>query len=188
MLSNMESMPEHPTAAAAHAALTDAEASRAGVARGLSLPSWFLVSLGAAIAVQIGTAAVGLGGGAPWLVVLGLGVFAAVAGAQLARFRRRNGVWLGGLASRVVLGTGMAASASYALALGAAIWAAYAEQWGLTAVCAVAGGAAYAWSGARWLSAYRAEPAVHSRGESAAWLALLGAAGLLGLALLVLNG
>ena len=187
MLSNMESAPDRPTAAAASAALTDAEASRAAVARGLFLPSWFLPSLGAAIAVQIGTAAVGLADAEPWLVALGLGVFAAAAGVQLARFRRLNGVWLGGLASRVVLGTGMAASASYALALGAAIWAAYAAQWGLTAACAVAGGAAYAVSGARWLSAYRAEPAVHSRGESAVWLALLGMAGLLGLALLVLN-
>jgi hypothetical protein len=183
----MENMPGRPTAAAASAALTDAEASRDTVAGGLVLPSWFLASLGAAIAVQIGTTAVGLGDAEPWLVVLGLGVFAVAAAVQLARFRRLNGIWLGGLASRVVLGTGMAASAAYALALGAAIWAAYAAQWGLTAACAVAGGTAYAASGARWLAAYRAEPAAHSRGESAITLALLAVAGLAGLALLVLN-
>ena len=55
------------------------------------------------------------------------------------------------------------------------------------ALCAIAGGAAYAISGRRWLSAYRAEPAVHWRGESAMWLALIGLAALAGLALLVVN-
>jgi hypothetical protein len=35
---------------------------------------------------------------------------------------------------------------------------------------------------------YRAQPAVHGRGESAVWLALLGVAAIAGLALLVING
>jgi hypothetical protein len=106
---------------------------------------------------------------------------------QLARFRRLNGVWLGGFASRVVLGTGPAASLSYVIALGAAIWAAYDARWWLVALWAIAGGAAYALSGRRWMDAYRARPAVHWRGESAAWLALLGVAAFAGLALLLLN-
>ncbi len=69
----------------------------------------------------------------------GLAVFAAVAGVQLARFRRLNGVWLGGFASRVVLGTATAASVSYAVALAAAIWAAYGDRWGLVALWSAVG-------------------------------------------------
>jgi hypothetical protein len=188
MLATMESTPERPTAAEASAALTDAEASRATLVRALVMPSWLFASIGVAIAVQIATAAVGLGDDEPWVLVAGLAVFLAIAGAQLARFRRLNGVWLGGLASRVVLGTGAAASSSYAIALGAAIWAAYEAQWWLMGLCAIAGGAAYAVSGRRWLTAYRAQPARRWRGESAAWLALLGVGAIAGLALLVLNG
>ena len=111
------------------------------------------------------------------VLAAGLAVFVAVAGVQLARFRRLNGVWLGGFASRVVLGTGTAASAAYAIALGASLWAAYDARWWLVALCSVGGGAAYAFSGRRWMRAYRARPAVHGRGESAAWLAVLTVAG-----------
>ena len=84
-------------------------------------------------------------------MVAGLAVFAAVAGVQLARFRRVNGVWLGGFASRVVLGTGTAASVSYAAALAAAIWAAFGDHWWLVALWSAVGGAAYALSGRRWM-------------------------------------
>ena len=140
-----------------------------------------------AIAVQIATTAVGLGGDAPWLVAGGLAVFAAVAGVQLARFRRVNGVWLGGFASRVVLGTATAASVSYAVALAAAIWSAYADRWWLVALWSAVGGVAYALSGSRWMRRYRGDPAAHARGESLAWLALATAAAISGLAMLVLN-
>ena len=186
-LSNVERTPERPTAAEASAALTDAEASRATLAHGITTPSWFFTSLTAAIAAQIATTAAGLGVDAPWALAGGLAAFAAVAAAQLVRFRRLNGVWLGGFASRVVLGTGTAASASYVLALGLAIWAAYDAQWWLVALCSIAGGAAYALSGRRWMRTYRAEPAVHGRGESAAWLALVAVAAVAGLALLAIN-
>ena len=169
----------------AAAALADAEASRTGLARGIATPSWFFTSLAAAIAVQIATAATGLGKDRPWLLVAGLAVFALVAGVQLARFRRRNGVWLGGFASRVVLGTGTGASLAYVVALGAAIWAAYGEHPWLVALWSLAGGTGYALSGRRWLRRYRAAPATHSRGESLALLALLTVAALGGLALLV---
>ena len=184
----MESRPERPTAAQASAALTDAEASRAALAHGIITPSWFFTSMGVAIAVQIATTAVGLGDDAVWVLVAGLALFVAVAGVQLARFRRLNGVWLGGFASRVVLGTGIPASASYAIALGAAIWAAYDTRWGLVALCSVGGGVAYALTGRSWMRAYRAQPAVHGRGESAAWLALVGVAAVAGFALLLVNG
>ena len=183
----MESTPERPTAADASAALADAEASRAGLARGIATPSWLFTSMSVAIAAQIATTAVAFGEGAPWLVVAGLVVFAVVAAVQLARFRRRNGVWLGGFASRVVLGTGTAASLSYAVALGAAIWAAYGSRWPLVALCSVAGGAAYALAGRRWMHAYRAAPDIHGPGESVAWLVLLVIVAVAGLVLLLLD-
>jgi hypothetical protein len=180
-------MESKPTAAEASAALSDAEASRAALARGIAMPSWLFSSIGAAIAAQIATTAVGFGAGAPWLVIVGLLPFVAVAGVQLVRFRRLNGVWLGGFASRVVLGTGTIASVSCTAALGAAIWAAYGSRWWLVALCSLAGGGAYVYSGRRWLRTYRAEPAVHGRGESAAWLAALSVAAVAGLALLLIN-
>ncbi len=89
--------------------------------------------MGAAIATQIATTAVGLGDGAPFVLAAGLAVFAAVAGVQLPRFRRPNGVWLGGFASRVVLRNRDRRAATFALALGAAIWAANDARWWLVA-------------------------------------------------------
>jgi hypothetical protein len=186
----MESSRRPPTRDEAARALRGAEASRARLAEDVVLPSWFATSLGAAIAVQIGTAAVGLGDGsaaARWALVAGLAVFVVVGGVQLARFRAGNGVWLGGLAGRVVLGTGTLASSSYAVALGAALWAAFERQWALVAVASLAGGAAYALGGARWLATYRTAPEEHGRGASAAWLAIVSLAGIAGLVLLVLN-
>jgi hypothetical protein len=176
---------ESQTRDAAVAALADAEASRTGLARGIVTPSWFFTSLAAAIAVQIATTAAGVAEGRPWVLVAGLVVFALVAGVQLARFRRRNGVWLGGFASRVVLGTGTRASLASVVALGAAIWAAYGEHPWLVALWSLAGGAVYALAGREWLRRYRAAPEAHSRGESLALLALLTVAALGGLALLV---
>lgn len=183
----MESTPEHPSAADAAAALADAAALRARVAQGVATPPWFAATLGVAVAIHIATTAVGATGDRPWLLAAGLALFAAVAAVQLARFRRRNGLWLGGFASRVVLGTGASASASYVVALGAAIWAAHAGQGWLVGLCSIAGGAAYALSGHRWLRAYRAQPSLHARGESPAWLALATAAALAGVVLLLLG-
>lgn len=180
-------MESKPTRAEATAALREAEASRAAIADGVGTPSWFFTSIAVAISVQIATTAVGLGDGPAWLLVAGLAFFAAVAGAQLVRFRRRNGVWLGGFASRVVLGTGTAASSSYIIALGAAAWAGLEEEWLLVLLCALGGGVAYALSGLRWLRGYRAQPVARARGESAAWLALGGAVALAGLALLLIS-
>lgn len=180
-------MESSPTRAEAAAALGDAEASRSAIAEGVTTPSWFFTSIIVAISVQIATTAVGLGAGPVWVLVAGLAFFAAVAGVQLARFRRGNGVWLGGFASRVVLGTATAASSSYVIALAAAAWSAFEAQWWLVGLFALGGGVAYALSGLRWLRAYQTQPATRARGESAAWLALGGAAALAGLALLVIS-
>ncbi len=183
----MESERPRPTAAEASAALRDAETSKATLAGHVATPSWLFASIGLAIAAQIATTASGLGEEAPWLMVAGLAVFAAVAGVQLARFRRANGVWLGGFASRVVLGTATAASVSYGIALAAAIWAAYADRWWLVGLWSAVGGATYALSGRRWMDRYRGDPARHARGESLAWLVLMTVAAVGGLAVLVLG-
>src|SRR5262249_22057853 len=82
---------------------------------------WFFTSLAAGIAVQVATAAIGIREQALWVVALGIAVLAGVVGVQSWRFRQINGVWLGGFASRVVLGTGTLASVSYAAAFGAAV-------------------------------------------------------------------
>ena len=138
----MENMSGSPTPQEAAAALADAEESRTTLARRLVVPSCFYISIGTAIAVQIATTALGLADvddqalwqRTVWLVAAGWVVFAAVAAIQLIRFRRLNGVWLGGFASRVVGGTAVAASVSYVLTLGTAIWAAFEAAWWLVAV------------------------------------------------------
>lgn len=175
-------------AGAAAAALSEAEAGRERLTGRVAVPAWFLPVLGAAVAAQIAGAAFGVGDDRPWLLCAGLAVFAGVAWLLLALFRRRSGVWLGGLASRVVLGTGTFASTAYVLALGAAIWAAVDGPAWLALACAVAGGAGYAVGGRRWLARYRAEPQRHARGEPALLLAAAGAAALAGLVLLLAGG
>lgn len=152
----------------AHAAITDAESARTRLASGLRLPSFFHSSIGAAIAVQIVTGAIGIADQTTLgLVVLaaGLLVFALAAAVQLARFRRLNGAWVGGLASQVILGTAGLASITYVVAFGLATWAAFEGARWLTLIAAVAGGAAYAWAGHRWWRGYQGAPAEYSRGE-----------------------
>ncbi|UZN03232.1 hypothetical protein [Cellulomonas sp. S1-8] len=191
----MENIGDSPTPAEAAAALADAEEARTSLAHRLVVPSFFSLSIGTAIAVQIATTALGVADAghsgvwhpAGWLMASGLVALAAVATVQLVRFRRLNGMWLGGFASRVVGGTAAAASISYVLTFGAAIWAAFAGEWGLMALCSLAGGIAYAMSGRRWVRMYRGEPASHARGESAAWLAVMVALALTGLVLLIVG-
>jgi hypothetical protein len=180
-------MESKPTAAELSAALTDAEASRAALAGRIVTPSWLFTSLGAAVAIQIATMAVGWGTGAVWVVISGLVPFVAVAAVQLARFRRLNGVWLGGFASRVVLGCGVPASVSYVAGLVGALWAAFDDRWWLVALWSLAGGAGYAFSGRRWMQDYRGDPERHGRGESVAWLVAIALAAVTCLALLLIN-
>ncbi|MCW2542087.1 MAG: hypothetical protein JWN95_3812 [Frankiales bacterium] len=185
MLSNMESSERPIAPSEAQAAIADAESGRTRLASSLRLPSYFHSSIGAAIAVQIGTGAAGVANQEIWgMVVLagGLLVFVLVAAVQLARFRRLNGAWVGGLASQVLLGTAGLASITYAAAFGLATWAALAGAGWLTPIAAVAGGGAYAWAGRRWWHSYQGAPAEHSRGEHAV---VLVAAGVLALAFLV---
>jgi len=183
----MESSSTPPTRAQASAALAEAEATRAKVAGDVVLPSGFTASIGAAISVQIGTAAIAVGEGALWVLAAGLAVFAVVGGAQLLRFSRSNGVWLGGLVNQVVLGAGFAASWSHAAGLVVALWAALTGQWWLVVVASLAGGTGYALAGRRWMRTYRAAPQEHTRGPSTAWLVVSLLAALSGLILMTLQ-
>jgi hypothetical protein len=170
----MENMIEPLTPDEAAEALADAEASGRLLVDRATLPSLFATSIGGAIAVQIALTATGLdsqGWAAGLLLGAGVLIFATVSAVQLARFRRLNGVWLGGLASRVVFGTGTLTSVGYALGLAAATWAAFAGLWWLVPLCALAGGAVYAVNGRVWWRTYRGDPATHGAGESAVVLA-----------------
>lgn len=188
MLANMETSGSRPTPEEAAAALLDAGAARDHLANRVTLPSWFHTSIGLAVVVQTATLAVGVAAQSSagiGLAVAGLVPFALVAAVQLVRFRRLNGVWVGGLASRVVFGSDAAASTVYLLAMGAAIWAAFEARWWLVGLCAIAGGLGYALRGVRWMRSYRDDPAAHSRGESVLLLAALAVPALAGAVLLL---
>ncbi|HSV41284.1 MAG TPA: hypothetical protein VLI04_21155 [Nocardioidaceae bacterium] len=187
----METPASRPTPDEAAAALLDAAAARDQLSHRLALPSWFHTSIAMAIVVQTATTAVGVAdqsAAGMGLVVAGLVPFVLVAAVQLVRFRRLNGAWVGGLASRVVFGTDAAASTAHLLAVGAAIWAAFEEAWWLVGLCAIAGGVAYSLCGVRWMRSYRGDPASQSRGESALLLTALGVSLFAGIALLVVVG
>jgi hypothetical protein len=186
----MESEHPYPGPDQAASALADADRYRAGLASAVALPSGHNVWIGAAVALQVGTAAVGIAigsAGALSLLAAGVLLFGLVAGVQLYRFRRLNGIWLHGFASRAVLGTAPAASVAYAAALAAAVAAAFQDLWWLVGLCALAGGLAYALGGRQWMRAYRADPAANARGESVVLLCLIAILAVVGLGLLVVS-
>ena len=169
--------------------LAEAEAMRSLLAGSLRLPSWFHELIGAAIAVQIGTTTYTLArpGASVLVLIAGLLVFAAVAGVQLARFRTLNGVWVGGLASRAVLGTSTFSAVVYAGALAAAVWAGLVGRGWLAALAAAAGGIGYAICERRWWNEYLRDPEEHARAEPPRYLAGLAIVAVLGMAALLLG-
>jgi hypothetical protein len=172
----MENITGPMTPEEASATLDAADGARTAMAHGLVLPSYLYGSLGASVALQLGTTAVEFvhdSVAGRWGLAVGVVAYLVVAAVQLARFRRLNGVWVGGLASRIVGGTATAAMASYVVAIVAAAWAAAQKAWWLVILCAIAGGVAYAWSGRRWWRSYLGAPAAHARGESAVLLAAI---------------
>jgi hypothetical protein len=172
-------------------ALRDAERARDAMAASVVFPRGHDTAIGAAVAVQIATTALAPFldlGWARWVLLAGgVVLFGVVAGLQLWRFSRLNGVRVAGFASRVVGGTAVLASVGYAGSLAVAFAAAAQELWWLTGLAALAGGVVYVLSGRRWLRAYRREPARLGAGESALWLALLVVAAVACLVLLVLE-
>ena len=186
----MESTEPAPRPDEAAALLADADESVAEWAGRLRLPRLFHTAIGAAIAVQIATAAYGIAVDTPRArLTLGAGliVFAATAIVQLLRFRARNGVWVSGLASRVVLGTGNASTTAYLLAFAAAVWAAFDDRWWLVGLSAIVGGAAYTLGGRHWWRRYRGDPSAHSRSASLAFTAGAVVVALAGLVLLLVE-
>ncbi len=186
----METSGGRPTPDEAAAALLDADSARDQLSHWLRLPSWFHTSIGLAVVVQTATLAVGVADQSSagiGLAVAGLVPFVLVAVVQLIRFRRLNGVWVSGLASRVVFGSDTAASTAHFLAMGAAIWAAFEERWWLVGLCAIAGGLGYALCGVRWMRSYRGDPAAHSRGESVLLLVALVVSLVAGVVLLLIG-
>lgn len=184
-------MPMDPTDA--RAALDAANSQRSNLVEALRLPSHFHLSLGVAIAVQVGTTAWALSSqdhGAVAVVVLvaGLMVFFAIAGFQLLRFRRLNGAWVNGLVSRAVLGTSFLSSLVYAAGLAVSLWAGFAEQWWLLVLAAPVTGAAYAEAGRRWWVGYQGDPQQHASGESSIYVVALAAFAVAGLVLVVVGG
>jgi hypothetical protein len=154
------------------------------------------VLIGAAVAVQIATAVIGIASaddiGATEATVVGwvaagVVVFLVAALVEVVRFRRINGVRLDGFTSRVVLGTDLWASLSYG---GAAVVAYVAADSGLpwlALLVASAGGAAYALCGRRWMRRYREVPERGLRTESRALLGLYVTVAVIALVLLTAN-
>jgi hypothetical protein len=154
----------------AAAQLAEAEGLRSRLATGLRLPAGFHVVLGVTTAVQMSAATLGVGaqtGAGLLLVGSGCAFFLAVAAVLGWRFRAINGVWVGGLLARSVLGMTTAASWAYGLPFAFAVWAALAGRGWLAVLISVAGGAAYAVAARRWWAAYRQDPAAHAQGETA---------------------
>src|SRR3954452_21830052 len=143
----METSGSRPTPDEAAAALLDAGSARDQLSHRLTLPSWFHTSIGLAVVVQIAALAVGVADQSSAgiaLAVAGLVPFVLVAVVQLVAFRRLNGVWVGGLASRVVFGADAAISTAHFVGVGAAMWAAFEERWWLVSLCPIATGVGYA--------------------------------------------
>ncbi|MDM7830079.1 hypothetical protein [Cellulomonas edaphi] len=171
-------------------ALRASEQARAGLAHSLVTPPGHDVVIGAAVAVQVATMALGLAVADAWargVLVAGVLVFGVAAAVELVRFRRRNGVRLDGFTSRAVLGTDAAASIAYAVGAATTYLAASREVWWLVGLLALAAGTAYALAGRRWLRRYRDQPAERAGAESTALLVLVGLVAVVGLVLLVVS-
>lgn len=190
-----DQVPDQPDDSAdpvdARAALAVADAAGRRMAAGLRLPAGTLPVLGAAVAVQVATAATGIAAQTTTglaVVLGGLGVFLGAAALVLHRFRRANGVRVDGLASQVLLASGALASLVYPGAFAAATWAAFASQWWLVAVAAVVAGIGCAFGLRRWWRTYRHEPSEHASGASPRVLAGLAVVAVLGFATLLAFG
>lgn len=147
--------------------------------------------LAVAVAIQIGTAGVGIARqsiAGLGLVGAGLLTFAGLAAVILWRFRRLNGASIGGLTSRAVLGTSNLSSLVYGSALAAATWASFEAEWWLVGLAAVAGGVGYAAAARRWWAAYLRDAAAHARGDSPPVLVVLAVLACIGAALLLVVG
>ncbi len=182
----MESSESERRAAAETLAALDA--TQSALVDDVHLPPGYLITVGGAVAIQIGTLAWWLGEpgalaatAAAAAAVLLLGVL----GWQVRRFRAANGVALDGFVHKAAFGTTVGASVSYAAGLGFATWAAFADTWWLVPPVAAVAGLGYAWAGDRWLSRYRARPSVEAAGPPRPLALLVAVGALAGLVLLL---
>lgn len=169
MLSGMESKSGAPDSEGARAVLAGADDARQRLTSALRLPTELVPALAVGVALQVATAAWGIAQQTTTgmvVLLVGLAVLSLVTGFVLRRFRRINGARVDGLASQVLLGTGPVATGAYLGALAAATWAAFASQWWLVAIAAVAGGAGYAIGVRQWWRAYVGDPTAHAQGAS----------------------
>lgn len=169
ILSNMESKPEDYEPYDECAALAVADLARRRLTTGLRLPAGLYLVLAAAVTVQLGTAACGIAAqtvAGLGVVLAGMAIFLGLAVFTLHRFRRINGVRVGGLTNQIVLAAGASASLVYLGALAAGIWAGFESRWLLVAVVSVAGGVGCALGTRHWWNTYRNDPATHARGAS----------------------
>jgi hypothetical protein len=191
ILSGMESPASPWDPQDARAELAAADRARERLTAGLQLPSGLHPALAAAVAVQVGTAGVGIAeqtAAGVGVLLAGLAVFLMIAAVSLHRFRLINGVRVDGLASQVVLGTGTTSSLGYLGSLGAATWAAFGSLWWLVAVAAAAGGIGYAFGARQWWHAYQNDPVAHAGGASPRLLVVIAVIACLGLAALLFIG
>ena len=172
------------------AALRDAEQARDELAGSVVFPRGHDLAIGAAVAVQIATSALGMYVDEPWaLWALAGGVllFGLVAALQLWRFVRLNGVRIRGFASKVIFGSAIDRVLRVRRRPGRRVRRGGQHLWWLTALAALGGGVVYVLSGRRWLRAYRREPARLGASESILWVALAVVLAVAGLVLLVLG-
>ena len=182
-MASMNALPSDPAGD-----LAAAEVARRRLTGGLRLPSWFHISLGVAVAIQIGAAAYGIAEQTGWgvaVAVAGCLPFLVVARVQVVRFRRLNGVRVDGLVSRAVLGTSTWAVLAEGAGLAGAVWAAFQGYPWLAGVVAVAGGVGYAVSAYWWWLGYQRDPVGHARAESPATLVGYGLVAVVAFVLLV---
>lgn len=140
--------------------LRQAGKERSELARGLTVPRGYDLTLGAGVAALVTVVAVSRAIEAWWaaLLLAAVALVFGVAGAlQVRRFRELNGAWVSGLRSgRTRVATAVAVVAITAGFLGAIV-AAGAGRWLLVAAIAAASGLAYGGASRWWMYIYRSE-------------------------------
>jgi hypothetical protein len=185
----MESNPAEQNPGDPRSELAVADQARQRLAAGLRLPTGLHPILAAAVAVQVGAAAIGIAAQTTAglaVALAGLAVLMGVAALLLSQFRRINGVRVDGLSSQIVLGTGGTSTLIYLIGFGAATWAAFESRWWLVAAAAVIAGLSYAFGTLQWWRAYRHDPSTHVGGASPRVFAALAVIACLGLIALLI--
>ena len=144
----------------AREALAAVERERAETARHYRIPPGYDEGLGLAVALLVFGIALSntLDGWRGSLAVIGGAlVAAAIMGAQVARFKRLNGMWVSGLIAGRTRWVTVAAFVVEALGIVGAVVAARADLLWLALVVSLGTGAVFAWMSRAWSRAYVAE-------------------------------